>query len=159
MTQEDKELLLNDLSGRLKYDIMLWHSLSKKPFKLSSIKNTRKEVYVQETENGPITLDEYGGWMINDKYYLSEFIKPYLRPMSSMTEEELKDKYRSIAYFFIQEPPYYYGLQAQHSDIDSIEISEFSEIYDWLNAHHFDYRGLIEKGLAIAVTEENNPYK
>ena len=30
---------------------------------------------------------------------------------------------------------------------------------DWLNAHHFDYRGLIKKGLAIAVTEENNPYK
>jgi hypothetical protein len=30
--------------------------------------------------------------------------------------------------------------------------------YDWLNAHHFDYRGLIEKGLAIEVTEENNPY-
>jgi hypothetical protein len=30
---------------------------------------------------------------------------------------------------------------------------------DWLNAHHFDYRGLIEKGLAIAITENNNPYK
>lgn len=30
---------------------------------------------------------------------------------------------------------------------------------DQLNAHHFDYRGLIEKGLAIAITEENNPYK
>ena len=30
---------------------------------------------------------------------------------------------------------------------------------DWLNRNHFDYRGLIEKDLAIAVTEENNPYK
>ena len=30
---------------------------------------------------------------------------------------------------------------------------------DWLNNHHFDYRGLIKKGLAIEVTEENNPYK
>jgi hypothetical protein len=30
---------------------------------------------------------------------------------------------------------------------------------DWLNANHFDYRGLIEKGLAIEVTKENNPYK
>ncbi len=31
--------------------------------------------------------------------------------------------------------------------------------FDWLNAHHFDYRGLTERGLAIKVTEENNPYK
>lgn len=69
-----------------------------------------------------------------------------------MTMEELKDlndKYGNIAYFFIQDPPYYHGLQAQHSDIGSIEISEFSEIYDWLNAHHFDYRGLIPMGLAL----------
>lgn len=34
-----------------------------------------------------------------------------------------------------------------------------AEAIDWLNAHHFDYRGLIEKGLAIEVTEKNNPYK
>ena len=34
-----------------------------------------------------------------------------------------------------------------------------SESLDWLNTHHFDYRGLIEKGLAIKVTEENNPYE
>ena len=76
--------------------------------------------------------------------------------MSSMTEEELKElnsKHGSIAYFFIQEPPYYHGLQAQHSDIGSIKLSEFSEIYDWLNAHHFDYRGLIEKGLAFEAPE------
>jgi hypothetical protein len=73
-----------------------------------------------------------------------------------MTDGELKElnkKYGNIAYFFIQEPPYYYGLQAQHSDIGSIEISEFSGIYDWLNAHHFDYRGLIEKGLALEAAE------
>ena len=73
-----------------------------------------------------------------------------------MTEEELKElneKYGNIAYFFMQEPPYYHGLQAQHSDIGSIEISEFSEIYDWLNVHHFDYRGLIEKGLALEAPE------
>ena len=32
-------------------------------------------------------------------------------------------------------------------------------IYDWMNRHHFDFRNLIERGLAIAVTKENNPYK
>jgi hypothetical protein len=39
-------------------------------------------------------------------------------------------------------------------NIGSIKISEFSEIYDWLNAHHFDYCGLIEKGLALEAPEE-----
>ena len=38
-------------------------------------------------------------------------------------------------------------------------VNEHTSSLDWLNAHHFDYRGLIEKGLAIAVTKENNPYK
>ena len=36
---------------------------------------------------------------------------------------------------------------------------EAATLIDWLNAHYFDYRGLIEKGLAIEVTKENNPYK
>lgn len=61
------------------------------------------------------------GLFINRSNY---YIKPYLRSMNSMTAEERKE-YDSFAY------------------IDSIEI------YDWLNEHHFDYRGLIEKGLAI----------
>ena len=30
---------------------------------------------------------------------------------------------------------------------------------DCLNEYHFDYCGLIDKGLAIEVTENNNPYK
>ena len=65
--------------------------------------------------------------------YLSE-VKPYLRPMSSMTEEE-KAEYHSLC-------DSYYGIY--FDTVDSI---------DWLNAHHFDYRGLIEKGLAIEAPE------
>lgn len=64
----------------------------------------------------------------------------YLRPMSSMTTEEKKE---------------YYSIYSMVND----EHVEACEIIDWLNAHHFDYRGLIGKGLAIAVTKENNPYK
>ena len=40
-----------------------------------------------------------------------------------------------------------------------VSYSFCSEIINWLNAHHFDYRGLIPKGLAIEVTEDNNLYK
>jgi hypothetical protein len=135
MTQEEK-LLIKDLCSRLPHNVIC---------KLSV-----KGADVSITEK----LD-LGGL---EHFMLGTMdVKPYFRPMSSMTEEELKElneKYGNIAYFFIQEPPYYHGLQAQHSDIGSIEVSEFSEIYDWLNSHHFDYRCLIEKGLALEAPKD-----
>jgi len=120
MKQEDKELLLKDLCARLPYKckykaskkITHWHKLTL---------NTR-------------TIDK-----IIDDYY--DEIKPYLRPMSSMTEEE-RNEYNKMQCV--------YGVTS---------ISKHGEMTDWLNAHHFDYRGLIEKGIAIEVTEENNPYE
>lgn len=47
----------------------------------------------------------------------------------------------------------------QEWDIDCFSFDGCPRLVDWLNAHHFDYRGLIRKGLAIEVTEDNNPYK
>ena len=70
-----------------------------------------------------------------------EDIKPYLRPMSSMTDEEKKEYDHRLECMF---------YDTMYDDAFAI---------DWLNAHHFDYRGLIDKGLAIEVTESNNPYK
>lgn len=68
--------------------------------------------------------------------YLSE-VKPYLFPLLSMTEEQQIDLAKFVAN----------------------GIHDENILYDWYNKNHFDYRGLIEKGLAIEVTEENNPYK
>lgn len=140
---ENKELLLKDLCARLPYGVKGLH------------RGQVHELFTidgRDANNACIQVDGYDAWFNID----TTPIKLYLRPISSMTEDELKDlneKYGDIAYFFIQEQPYYHGLQAQHSDIGSIEISEFSEIYDWLNEHHFDYRGLIEKSLAIVAPE------
>ena len=71
-------------------------------------------------------------------------VKPYLRPMSSMTEEEKEE---------------YCNLQTKFLCSSQYPVTDAYELFDWLNARHFDYRGLIPMGLAIAVTEENNPYK
>jgi len=138
MTKEEKQLLLIDLCARLPYGVV-----------------------IQITSDGGMVEASYDmrldAGLLADLLHSEDDFKPYLRPMSSMTEEELKelnDKYGNIAYFFIQDPPYYYGLQAQHEDIGSIEISEFSEIYDWLNTHYFDYRGLIPMGLALEAPKE-----
>lgn len=66
---------------------------------------------------------------------------PFLRPMSSMTKEEYEEL-KSV------EP--YYGL-APFKFIG--DWGPNFEVLDWLNAHHFDYRGLIEKGLALEAPE------
>ena len=156
MTQEDKELLLKDLCMRLPYGVNAICDVSSFELFDELRENNGRKCFI---DINSIHGDKVEFW--DEEGYLDWwmplcYIRPYLRPMSSMTEEELKElneKYGNIAYFFIQEPPYYHGLQAQHSDIGSVEISEFSTIYDWLNAHHFDYRGLIEKGLALEVPE------
>ena len=137
MTQEDKELLLKDLCGRLPYGVKVKYAI---PTLLVSVKKPTLLVSVRNDSDGikVITEDTYIEYIYN-----IEDIKPYLRPMSSMTEEEYKES------CCVNE--------CTHLD-DGSEVPCMAYI-DWLNAHHFDYRGLIEKGLAIAVTEENNPYK
>jgi hypothetical protein len=64
--------------------------------------------------------------------------------MSGMTEEEKEE---------------YCNLQDKFLCSSHYPVTDAYELFDWLNKNHFDYRELIKKGLAIAVTEENNPYK
>jgi len=159
MTQEEEQLLLVDLCAKFPYGLLVKETLYSDsediypPDRYPTEES--KACVVISVQSNCVTLHVSPlGW--KPEVMELRHIKPYLRPMSSMTEEELKElneKYGNIAYFFIQEPPYYHGLQAQHEDIGSIEIGEFSEIYDWLNAHHFDYRGLIPMGLALEAPE------
>ena len=92
-------------------------------------------------------------------------VLPYLRPMSSMTEEERKEL-KEICSIYIPTDSKNIGFEdygilvfTHHLTDNSYSFKLNLNVIDWLNAHHFDYRGLIEKGLAIEVTEENNPYK
>jgi hypothetical protein len=135
MTQEDKDLLLHDLSARLPYRVIVDYS--------HNAFDVRKGNYVKHGSKCVLNcylLDVFMSPRQNEK---GEYIKPYLRPMSSMTEEENKEYYET---FRVES----YGRGYVY--VESIKS------YDWLLSHHFDYRGLIEKGLAIEVTEENNPY-
>ena len=127
MTQEDKELLLKDLCGRLPY----------KPKCLILRGQFDPDEAIVKGYDGRVSVFLKGDF---DEIEPEE-VRLYLRPMSSMTEEE-REEYTSIT----------------HSQ-NWLIIGEADKYVDWLNAHHFDYRGLIEKGLAIEVTEENNPYK
>ena len=132
MTQEDKELF-KDVSSRLPYGVIV-----KTPYNVATL--------IGIVSRKGYKKDEYYIDAITDKQtYPIRYIQPYLRPMSSMTEEERKE----------------YELLANHCIVTSIGFIhlESAPLIDWLNSRHFDYRGLIERGFAIEVTEENNPYK
>ena len=128
MTDEDKKLLLIDLSARLHYGVkgIITYDKSNTTFTVEGIDNN--VLHLSDAE----------------ECYVEDF-KPYLRQMSSMTEGE-KEEFENL-------------LEGIVDGIERWDKPDLCEEYDWLNAHHFDYRGLIEKGLAIAVTKENNPYK
>jgi len=114
MTQEEKQLLFKDLCGRLPYEVKI----------------NIKSDYTREMEDTKLTPYHLDGLGYNVEY---RNLRPYLRPMSSMTEEEW-DEYGDLYDPFRDK-------------------QEFHEIIDWLNTHHFDYRGLIEKGLALEAPE------
>lgn len=104
MEEKDKQLLLKDLSARLPYDVIV---------------------------NDGNEIDTLKAYMLDDLMFIDEaIIRPYLRPMSSMTEEE-KEEYLNL---------------------DPLTNGWFV-VADWCNFHHFDYRGLIKKGLAIEASE------
>ena len=114
MTQEEKQLLLIDLCARLPYEVIVKYKSREKE---GNVKITSGNIgYVAELSNG---------WW--------KECKPYLRPMSSMTEEE-ENEYRAINC--------YEGLFPHNEDA-----------LDYVLSHHFDYRGLIEKGLALEAPE------
>ena len=135
MTQEDKELLQRDLCSRIYYKTVC------------TSKRFDKSILIGMDDDGAtFSHVDYLGQTVYELLDIIEFdVKPYLRPMSSMTEKE-SEEYRNIDNKSYSCPLDYGHIPA-------------TERIDWLNAHHFDYRGLIPKGLAIEVTEDNNPYK
>ncbi len=137
MTQTDKELLLKDLCTRLPYDVIIHYHWEIKGTD-STIDDDRKLKF-SDVESLKYMLTE-----LQDNRFIIEW-KPYLRPMSSMTEEEKKEYNEYL----------FYG-----ASIGLMSNTETAyELIDWLNKKKFDYHCLIPKRLAIEVTKENNPYK
>lgn len=145
MTQEEKQLLLKDLCGRLPYGV--------------------KVAYTALSDNMPKVWDVIGlpavglvDIVVPGKYRFAavsvEEIKPYLRPMSSMTEKEYNeyDKATDLDVADSSET-----LKENLKAKIRVRVSKWYHGADWLNAHHFDHRGLIEKELALEAPA--NMYK
>ena len=140
MKQEDKEFLLKDLCARLPYGaIGIYSQKGKKPYN----RELTGSLYDELNSSWDSTED-------------SEFIV-YLRPMTSMTEEKKRElEHISEEYFGkALDKQFQESLSSNINEGEVLEYIASSVIVDWLNAHHFDYRGLIEKGLAIDATGLN----
>ena len=123
MTQEDKELLLKDLCARLSYGVKVNEDIQG-DFTLVGL--TKERAFTTSEEEGKF----------ND--FPIELIKPYLFPLSNMTEEQSKIYHELIRGMF--------GTSA---------LINFEVLEDFFHKNHLDYRGLIPMGLALNATELN----
>lgn len=123
MTQEDKELIFKELCARLPYHV-------------------KCKIWLKDgtTEEGLLDLQHNYDNVLQDAFYYNKIkdIKPYLRPMSSMTEEE-KDQ--------LQQKVIYNSKRIVNEDV--------TKYINWLYKNHFDINGLIPMGLAIDATGLN----
>lgn len=124
MAQKDEQLLLKDLCARLSYGVKVQYN--NEIYNIDYISALYTEVKLDIPANYTIGIFE---------------IKPYLRPMSSMTEEEKNEYLNTFKKSII-------GTDEEDGRVWTVDS------IDWLNAHHFDYRGLIEKGLALEAPKE-----
>ena len=81
-------------------------------------------------------------------------IKPYLRPLSSMTDEEKAELDKMYGFnISVDEIKIWHHSEGYWDDDTDCSSEDYIKLFDWLNEHHFDYRGLIEKGLAIKLKD------
>ena len=140
MTREEENLLLKDLCARLPYNVKV-ESVFINP-------DTK-----EHKSCGIEVFDATDIIMIRDGF--GEF-KPYLFPLSSMTEEQLYElkEITDLRYNYNTLELVEWNEKCKTLEFWLEEIPQYKviEVFDWLNKNHFDYRGLIERGLAIDAT-------
>lgn len=147
MTQEDKQLLLKDISSRLPYKVNVLAKTTSGDKIGYIVTVTTKFIYY--SKYGEI-LGEFYSHNCDECFWLDfGLFKPYLRPMSSMTEEE-REKFDKVLISCNDKVFACPEKERRYKFFDA-------EQEDFMNAHHFDYRGLIEKGLALEAP--NDMYK
>ena len=132
MTQEEKDLLLKDLCARLPYGVKCAYFNTKDEIKVGELLTVwckEKRVFIDK-----LSIDYDGGDYIG--------VIPYLFPLSSMTEEQHKEFYDK----------YCWSDGGDNFEMDSCSHYYALEKFEWLNKNHFDYRGLIPRGLALDAT-------
>ena len=135
MTQADKDLLLKDLCARLPYGVKiampgLWDS----------------KITIEPLEE--IFKGDDDLFRVNGNGHCIEYIKPYLFPLSNMTEEQ-KQEYMYIVNYISSDDT------ENWKEGEFIYVEQFSQLMHFYHINHLDYMGLIPLGLAIDATGLN----
>jgi len=144
MKEEDKKLLLKDLSARLPYEVKVQYEDS--IFTIDHISAMYEEVKLNTPNNYTIDVLE---------------VKPYLFPMSNMTEEQKEELNRVTNGKFNSYGTYIDNCKSRNwnewgtTEYNWIRHHDVDLLNTWLDKNYFDHRGLIEKGLAIDATNLN----
>jgi hypothetical protein len=157
MTQEDIELLATDISGRVKHGVQVMLIENEETIE-------RYKLYLKPYPLKPMTVLAFINYDVSgSKYKLNlggdivciEDCKPFLRPMSDMSEEE-KEELKELCSVYIPTDSKNIGFEdygilvfTHHLTDNSYSFKLNLNVIDWLNKKGFDYRGLLEKGLAI----------
>ncbi|MBQ3945695.1 MAG: hypothetical protein II684_05200 [Treponema sp.] len=148
MNEQEKQILLQDLCARLRYGVVCRTSVG--DYRLLGIDVNIGNVMHLDS---PI-YDEGDGYFDMDY----QEVKPYLRPMSSMTEDEKKELEDICTMYNGGNHTDYesFGIEIliTHPGYGDSFCQDFTAL-DWLNANHFDFRNLVGKGLAIDCTDLN----
>ena len=152
MKQEEKELSFIDISGRLHYGVIVNYKENEydlRKWKITSLYTlsySQSGILIDKDFDGWISYEEHEGCGMSTGSRPFRFgeVLPYLRPLSSMTEEEFDDMFNQ---FYSAQEEFFRNC----SNTNTIEklIANDTVRYDWLNKHHFDFRRLIPKGLAL----------
>ena len=146
MIQEDKELLIKDLSERLPYGVIVrCNGVPKYPYYDHTETDGDFELLSVSPKNGMATIEHYGNYNLVITNCL-----PYLRPMSSMTEEEENE------WLGLNIDPLLDAVGEPHTRVEALMLRAKAQRdpIDWLNEHQFDHRGLIPMGLALVAPED-----
>ncbi len=140
MTQEEKELMIKDLCGRLPYGVIVQVN--------DGLRGAYDSRLVQ-------VFCDRASCSVNVCNPLKECIcidsvKPYLRSMYSMTEEEYNDMYNQL---YLSQKEFYTNCSNTDYIGKYIKLIANDTVNDWLNKNMFDYRGLIKRGLALEAPE------
>lgn len=145
MTQEEKMLLIKDLSARLPYAVTVEHT--------SGFRGTLHNIAVHHMYDDNDNIYDaicYTDFFGDEDSIYIEYFKPYFFPLSNMTEEQkqyISDRWGINEDFDFEIDPNWGEY--------FVDLRDAVDYINWLNENHFDYRGLIPKGLAIDATGLN----
>ena len=161
MTKEDRILLLKDLCFRLPWGVKIkipnedYDDLYGDLAAVYRKTDIYPEAVIIENLNHLLGKVDFGRFNLVSEGNPEEFLKPYLRPLSDMTEEEKKEIEKDYIFAICGDSIRIAYHSEGYWDLDTDTWSnDYLDLIEWLNSHHFDYRGLIKKGLALVAPKD-----